>query len=148
MGTRTRVSNDMGHMVVAGIGGGIEEGESPEDALEREVLEEIEVHITGYQKVGHVVCLSPHRPSWNLSVVIYLVNDFEGEPKKTEDIDPYWYSTGKLPLDDMWLDNRITARLVLDGKRIVGIFLYGPDGQIVEQDLRELVPGEPICVPI
>lgn len=144
LGVRTRVSNNLGHMVVAGIGGGIEKNESPEDALKREILEEIEVEVTAYQKVGHVVCFSPHRPSWNLSIVIYLVTDFEGEPKKTKDIDPYWYPKNELPLNDMWLDNRITARMVLDGKRIAGTFLYGADGQIVEQELRELAQDEPI----
>jgi 8-oxo-dGTP diphosphatase len=126
------------------IGGGIEEGESSDDALKREILEEIEVQVTDFQKVGHVVCLSPHHPSWNLSVDIYLVTGFKGEPKKTEDIDPRWYPKDELPLEKMWLDNRLTARMVLDGKRIAGTFLYGPDGQIMEQDLRELTQDEPI----
>ncbi len=144
LGVRTRVSDNLGHMIVAGIGGGVEEGESPEEALKREVLEEIRVDITDWQKVGHVVCLSPHHPSWNLGVDIYLIPSFRGEPEKTEDIDPRWYSKDELPLDEMWLDNRLTARIVLDGKRIAGTFLYGPDGQIMEQDLRELTPGESI----
>jgi 8-oxo-dGTP diphosphatase len=144
LGVRTRVSDSLGHMIVAGIGGGIEEGESSDDALKREILEEIEVQVTDFQKVGHVVCLSPHHPSWNLSVDIYLVTGFKGEPKKTEDIDPRWYPKDELPLEKMWLDNRLTARMVLDGKRIAGTFLYGPDGQIMEQDLRELTQDEPI----
>ena len=144
LGVRTRVSNDLGHMIVAGIGGGLEAGESSNDALKREIVEEIKVQVTDFQEVGYVVCLSPHRPSWNLSVVIYLVTGFEGEPKKTVDIDPCWYPKDALPLPDMWRDNRITARMVLDGKRIVGSFLYDADGQIVEQQLRELTPSEPV----
>lgn len=144
LGVRTRVSNNLGHLIVAGIGGGVEEGESPEDALEREILEEIEVHATDYQKVGSVVNLTPHHPSWNLRVVIYLVTGYEGEPKKTEDIDPYWHPINRLPLNDMWPDNRITAPLILAGKRITGSFLYGADGLIADQDLRELGPNEPI----
>ncbi len=144
LGVRTRVSDGLGHLIVSGIGGRLEEGESAEDALVREVLEEIEVQVTDYQKVGHVVCLSPHHPSWNLRVTYYLVTDFEGEPKKTEDIDPNWYPKDALPLRDMWPDNRITVPLVVSGKHIAGSFLYGADGQIVEHDLRELAPNEPI----
>lgn len=145
LGERTRVSDGLGHGIIASIGGGIEEGESPDEALAREVQEEIRVRITTYRKVGRVVCLSPHHPSWNLGVDIYLVTGFGGEPEKTEDIDPHWYPKDELPLDRMWLDNRITAPLVLSGKRITGSFLYNADGQIVEQDLRELAPGEPIA---
>lgn len=144
LGLRTRVSDGLGHGVMASIGGGLEDGESPDEALEREVQEEIQVRITTYQKVGRVVCLSPHHPSWNLGVDIYLVTGFEGEPKKTEDIDPHWYPKDKLPLGSMWLDNRITAPLILDGKRVAGSFLYGAAGQIAEQDLRELASDEPI----
>lgn len=144
LGVRTRVSDNLGHMIVAGIGGGIEEGESPDEALKREVLEEIKVDITDWQKVGQVVCLSPHHPSWNLVVDIYLVTGFEGEPEKTEDIDPRWYPKNELPLDRMWLDNRVTAPLILAGKRIAGSFLYDANGQIEEQNLRELSQGEPI----
>lgn len=138
LGVRTRVSDGLGHLIVSGIGGRLEEGESAEDALVREVLEEIEVVVTDFKKVGHVVCLSPHRPLWNLSVAYYVVTSFEGEPKKTEDIDPYWYPKNKLPLSDMWLDNQITVPLVLNDKRIAGSFLYGANGQIVEHDLRVL----------
>lgn len=145
LGERTRVSDGLGHGIIASIGGGIEDSESPDEALEREVQEEIQVRITAYRKVGRVVCLSPHHPSWNLGVDIYLITDFEGEPKRTEDIDPHWYPKDELPLDRMWLDNRITAPLVLAGKRIAGSFLYNADSQIVEQDLRELAPGEPIA---
>jgi ADP-ribose pyrophosphatase YjhB (NUDIX family) len=144
LGVRTRVSNDLGHHVVAGIGGGIEEGESPEDALKREIFEEIEVRATGYKKVGCVVNLSPHRPAWNMRVAIYLVAEFEGEPKKTVDIDPHWYSKDELPLGDMWPDNQKTAPLVLADKRIAGIFLYDTDGEIAEQELRDLAEDEPI----
>lgn len=144
LGLRTRVSDDLGHGVMASIGGGLEDSESSDDALEREMQEEIRVRITAYQKVGRVICLSPHHPSWNLGVDIYLITGFEGEPKKTEDIDPRWYPKSELPLRDMWPDNRITAPLVLGGKRIIGSFLYNADGQIAEQDLRELAPDEPI----
>lgn len=144
LGVRTRVSNDLGHLVVAGIGGGIERGESPENAFVRESLEEIEVRPTNYQKVGCVICLSPHRPEWNSRIIYFLVTGFEGDPKKTEDIDPHRYPKIALPLESMWPDNRVTVPLVLAGKRIVGSFLYGADGQIVEQDLWELAPDEPI----
>lgn len=138
LGVRTRVSNSLGHMIVAGIGGGIEDGESPEEALVREVSEEVNVTITDYEKVGYVTNLVPHRPVWNQRIAVYVVTGFEGEPKKTEEIDPHWYPKHSLPLQDMWADNRVTVPMILSGERVEGRFLYGPDGQILEQNVRKL----------
>lgn len=142
LGVRKRVSDNLGHLLIAGIGGRLEPGETSELALQREIEEEIKVRIKAWRLVGRSVNLSPHKPSHNLGVDIYVVSEYDGEPQETDDIAPLWVPKTELPLDRMWPDNRLTAPLVLQGERIMGTFLYGPDGDLIEHDLHTLGPHE------
>lgn len=138
LGVRKRVSDGLGELIVAGIGGRLESGENEDQALVRELQEEIEVTITSWRRVGQSVCLSPHSPKWNLLIGIYIVDAWQGEPQETDDIKPLWFPKTELPTDRMWADNLITAPLVLDGKRIQAEFLYEPGGTVAEYRLEEL----------
>lgn len=146
LGVRKRVSDDLGHLIVAGIGGKIEPSETPDQALYREIEEEVSLQIKTWQLVGHSINLSPHKPAHNLSVAIYVVSEFDGEPQETSDIAPFWFPKTELPLNRMWPDNRLTVPLVLKGERITGSFLYGPDGQLVEHALHILGTHETIDI--
>jgi 8-oxo-dGTP diphosphatase len=131
--------------MIAGIGGRLEPGETSEQALQREIHEEVKVHIKRWKLVGRSVNLSPHKPTHNLGVDIYVVSEFDGEPQETDVIAPLWVPKTELPLDRMWPDNRLTAPLVLQGECISGSFLYGPDGKLLQHDLRTLGPHEAIA---
>jgi len=145
LGIRKRVSDNLGHRIVAGIGGRLEPGETSDQALRREILEEVKVRIKALRLVGRSVNLSPHKPSHNLGIDIFVVTEFDGEPQETDDIAPLWAPKTDLPLDRMWPDNRLTTPLILQGERIVGNFLYGSDGALIEHDLRTLGPDETIA---
>src|SRR5688572_29087540 len=73
LGKRIKVSNDLGQNLFSGIGGKLEIGETSEDALIREVKEEIDVEITKFKNFGQVKFLFPHKPKWNQVVDVYLV---------------------------------------------------------------------------
>lgn len=143
LGLRKKVSFGLGQNLIAGIGGKVAdieglESETSEEALAREIKEEIGVSITKYEKVGEVTYMYPHKEKWNQSVDIYLITEWEGEPTETESIKPQWFHRDALPKEQMWKDNLITLPLILNGKKIRGIFLYGDDGEIVEQRIDAL----------
>ena len=135
LGVRKRVSFGLGEQLIAGIGGKLEPGETDEQALKREFLEEIETEVVNCTLAGNVTYLFPHKPKWNQEVSIYRVEKWRGEPQETEDIQPQWFKQTELPKDRMWPDNLYTIPKVLAGQPIDGVFLYGEDGTIAEYRL-------------
>jgi len=137
LGVRKRVSSGLGESLIAGIGGKLEAGETDEQALKREFLEEVAATVTSYRLMGRATYLFPHKPKWNQKVSIYVIDGWEGEPQETDDVRPVWVQRATLPKDNMWPDNLYTIPLVLAGKTIEGVFLYNEAGSIEEYELFE-----------
>lgn len=138
LGLRKKVSLGLGENLIAGIGGKVGDspecqGETPEQALVREVLEEIGVTIRVYRKLGRVRFIFPHKPKWNQDVLVYVVDEWEGEPQETESTKPSWFDPKRLPTSQMWPDNLYWVRGAAAGEDIGTItFLYGESGKVVE----------------
>lgn len=138
LGVRKKVSYGLGEQLIAGIGGKLEQGETNEKALRREVKEEIGVTVTSYEYRGQTTFLFPHKPKWNQKVAEFVISSWSGEPTETEEIKPLWFNKNALPKDRMWPDNLLTIPLMLAGKTINGVFLYNEDGTIEEYILEEV----------
>lgn len=136
LGLRKRVSLGLGENLISGIGGKVgdtlqNQYESLEQALEREVLEEIGVSIKVFRKMGRVKFIFPHKLKWNQDVLVYVVESWEGEPTETQDIKPLWFDVDQLPFSKMWDDNRFWVPEVLKGKEVDAVFLYDEDNSRV-----------------
>lgn len=132
LGVRKRVSHGLGQSLIAGIGGKLEPGETDEQALKRECMEEIKISITSYKHTGDVVYLFPHKPQWNQQVSLFIITEWDGDPRETEDIEPLWVNQSHLPKERMWPDNLYTIPAILAGETFEGAFLYRADGGIEE----------------
>lgn len=134
---RVKTSDGLGQDLVSGIGGKVGDdeafkNETHDEALIREVWEEIGIKPTKYQKVGRVRFLWETKPKWNMDVVIYIVDEWEGEPIETEVAKPVWHKIANLPKENMWEDNLHWVPKVLSGEKVDAVFLYGPDKTIIE----------------
>lgn len=141
LGKRKMVSLGLGENLIGGIGGkvGDEERfseETVEEALAREMMEEIQVQVTDVVYRGRVQFVFPGKPKWNQRVDIFIVSSWNGEPVETDVIQPLWFGTNELPISSMWKDNRYWVPLILAGKTVNGLFLYDEDGELAEFHLK------------
>jgi 8-oxo-dGTP diphosphatase len=118
---------------IVGLGGHVEEYESPAEAAAREVKEEAGIHVTAAAlvEVAHVTFLFPVRPRWDMVVSIFTSADWAGEPAETAEIRPEWFGVTDLPLDRMWDDAKYWLPRVLAGERVRATFSYADDCETV-----------------
>ncbi len=137
LGLRKRVSLGLGENLISGIGGKVGDkeewkDETPEQALEREVFEEIGVKIKSFKKTGRVRFIFPHKPLWNQDVSVYIVDSWYGTPVETTDMKPIEFDRDMLPSTRMWNDNQYWVPLVLSGHSVDAVFLYDENNKVKE----------------
>jgi ADP-ribose pyrophosphatase YjhB (NUDIX family) len=113
-----------------GVGGKVEAGESIEDGAVREAKEEIGVTIaiTDLIAVGSIEFIYEGSPDWDQVMHIFLTKKWSGEPVESDEMIPAWYDQTKLPLDEMWADDRYWLPKVLAGKKIKGKITFNATG--------------------
>ena len=78
-----------------GVGGKLQESETPEMAMLRETKEEINVVPTKYEK-------DVKGEKTNLIFHLYIAIEWEGTPNESEEMKPQWFSISDIPYDSMF----------------------------------------------
>ena len=121
-----------------GVGGKIEQGETPEQAMIRETQEEIECTPTDYEKVGFLEFDEFFKgKKEKVSFYLYIVNDWIGEPTETDEMEPKWFDLEEIPYDKMFPDDRYWLPRVIEGKKIKAYFNFDEEWNILEQKIVE-----------
>lgn len=108
---------------LTGVGGRIEPDEEPEEAVIREVEEEVGVRVLSLERVGTLEFYSIlPEPDW--VVHVFLSRDFKGVPRASEEADPCWHRIDSLPYGEMWEDGRVWLPHVLSGEFVEGRFWF------------------------
>jgi 8-oxo-dGTP diphosphatase/2-hydroxy-dATP diphosphatase len=118
-----------------GFGGKLHEGESIEDGLKRESLEEAGIKLQEIKKIGIIDFEFEGDPKI-LEVHIFKCAKFEGEPVETEEMRPKWFPIDKIPYNTMWPDDKFWLPLLLEGKKFRGKFVFGKDTVILKHNLE------------
>lgn len=134
---RTKTSDGLGQDLISGIGGKVGDSETfrnetHEEALVREVHEEVGITPTKYRKIGRVRFLWETKPNWNMDVTIYIVEAWRGNPVETDVAKPVWHKISNLPKIHMWEDNHYWLPKVLEGEKVNAIFLYDENKKLSE----------------
>lgn len=134
---RTKKKNDANHDKWLGVGGGIEENETPEQCLLREVFEETGLTLTAWQKRGVIDFVSD---CWeDEQMHLYTADAWTGECIECNEGDLEWLPFDRIPSLPLWEGDRIflnllrenapyfTLRLEYAGEKLSGAILNGKE---------------------
>ena len=138
LGVRKTSSTNLGINRVAGLGGKLENGETKEQALVRELQEEVGITLTEFEEHGQVTFLYPHKPEWSQEVTVYIGTKWEGDPTETEETCPSWFDINDLPVDRMFVENRLWVPQVLEGKYVYAAFLFNEEHKVIDSKIEIL----------
>ena len=116
-----------------GIGGKLSPGETPEEGIHREVFEEIRIRLepTSLRAVANITFWFPFRPEFNHYVHVFVSTKWSGEPMETDEIEPLWVPTARIPYERMWADDAYWLPRVLIGETLDAEFVFGEDNESV-----------------
>ena len=126
-----------------GLGGHVEDGEKPEMAAVREVMEEsgLVVPADSLQHMASIEFRFPSRPSWDQTAQVYLTWAYDGEPTESDEVSPRWFAEDHLPFPLMWDDARYWLPVVLSGQHVDVRITFAADCATVmsiEPDLAQV----------
>ncbi len=133
---RVKKKNDINKDKWIGIGGKFEAGESPDECLLREAMEETGLTLTSWKCRG-VVTFLPNDPAQGEYMYLFTADGFEGDLKECDEGDLQWISRDfldSLPkwegdqifLDLLWADAPFfLLTLRYDGDKLTGAILNG-----------------------
>lgn len=121
-----------------GYGGKLQEGETIEESLIREIQEEAGVLALLNEKRG-VLNFEFKDGAENIETHVYEVLDFEGEPSESEEMTPRWFHVSEIPFDEMWPSDRHWLPLFLEGKSFVGRFLSDDKNNLLEKEVSDIL---------
>ena len=122
-----------------GVGGKLEDGETPEEAMIRETEEEIMITPTKYEKMGVIEFLEYVKGERaNVKFHLYVATEWIGIPKESEEMIPKWFSLDNLPYNEMFPDDKYWLPYILEGKKINAFFDFDEEWNLLSYHIKEI----------
>ena len=118
---RNKKENDLNAGKWIGIGGHIEEGETPVQACIREAREETGLILDRPERVGIIDFI---QPDYGERMHLFTASGFSGEPGVCDEGTLGWVEKEKVPGLNVWEGDRIFLEMLREGKRGFYIKLF------------------------
>ena len=123
-----------------GVGGGFEEGESPEDCLLREVYEETGLHLTSWRFRGIVTFVSD---AWGTEYMhLFTADGFSGELHACEEGVLAWKKREEILSLPLWEGDKVFLRLLAEEHPFFSLKLRYRGDVLVEA----VLDGKPLSI--
>ncbi|MCP2030956.1 8-oxo-dGTP diphosphatase [Okibacterium sp. HSC-33S16] len=136
-----RKKKGLGLGKLVGPGGKLEPGESPQQAVVREVLEEsgLRVRKSDLILLGRIRYEFPQRKAWSQVSWVFATRAWEGSIIESDELLLEWVPVAGIPFAEMWDDAKFWLPNVLKdvgtGPLIERRFVFGPDlDTVVDSD--------------
>ena len=132
---RTKKQNDINQGKWIGVGGHVENEESPEECLVREVKEETGLTLTSYRLRGLVSFINSECESELMCV--FTADEYTGNLITCEEGDLQWIAKTQVPVLPTWEGDRVFLELLLsDEQRFFSIKLQYEGDRLVEKKIN------------
>jgi len=115
-----------------GFGGKVEESEEIKSAAAREIFEESTLQVEEAALEQLAILQFYFESEHVFECHVFLVKQWQGNAKESEEMRPEWHLIDNLPFDEMWEADRKWMPLILSGKKIEGIVNFNVDGSEVK----------------
>ena len=120
-----------------GVGGKKELNETITQTAIRETQEEILVKPTSIIHQATIYFYLPHDPSHNQKTSIFIIDQWEGTPAETEEMNPKWFHQSKIPYESMWSDDYLWLPKILNKQNFTAEFLFDETNQIIDHTIQD-----------
>jgi 8-oxo-dGTP diphosphatase len=129
-----------GQGLYAGIGGkvGDKKEETVEEAMVREVKEEIGVETKNFFKIGEITFLFPDKEGWDQLVHVFITKDWVGKLEESEEMKPSWFDEKSVPYSQMWDDVQYYLPKIFSEEKFKATFIYDQDLKVKEYKFTTL----------
>lgn len=137
---RVKKENDLNHDKWIGVGGKLEDGETPEECLLREVQEETGYTLTQYRLRGIITFLSDEWESETM--YLYTATGFTGTQCTCDEGNLVWVPKKEIESLKLWEGDKIFFRFLEEDKGVFSLKLRYEGDTLVEQKMEQDITGE------